>query len=63
MSAAHRELDVAQGVFLRRGGERCPLVGRVSMDLVVADVTDVPEDEGSVSAQSTHSSEPRRTVA
>jgi alanine racemase len=25
-------------------GRRCPLVGRVSMDLVIADVTDLPED-------------------
>jgi alanine racemase len=25
------------------GGRRCPLVGRVSMDLIVVDVTDVPE--------------------
>jgi alanine racemase len=26
-------------------GARCPLVGRISMDLCVADVTDLPEDE------------------
>ena len=25
-------------------GQRCPLVGRMSMDLCVADVTDLPED-------------------
>ena len=27
-------------------GRRCPLVGRMSMDLTIADVTDLPEDEG-----------------
>jgi alanine racemase len=27
-------------------GRRCPLVGRMSMDLCIADVTDLPEDEG-----------------
>jgi alanine racemase len=26
-------------------GARCPLVGRISMDLCVADVTDLPEDK------------------
>jgi alanine racemase len=26
-------------------GRRCPIVGRVSMDLIVADVTEVPEGD------------------
>jgi alanine racemase len=26
-------------------GRRCPIVGRVSMDLIVADVTEIPEGD------------------
>jgi alanine racemase len=32
------------GAEVMIAGRRCPLVGRVSMDLCVADVTDLPED-------------------
>jgi alanine racemase len=31
------------GVEVEIAGRRCPLVGRVSMDLIIADVTDLPE--------------------
>ena len=33
------------GAEVAVAGRRCPLVGRVSMDLAIADVTDLPEDE------------------
>ena len=36
--------DARPGAEVAIGGKRCPLVGRVSMDLSVADVTDLPED-------------------
>ncbi len=36
--------DSKPGAEVVIAGRRCPLVGRVSMDLCVADVTDVPED-------------------
>ncbi|RBP11183.1 alanine racemase [Roseiarcus fermentans] len=35
--------DEQPGAEVLLAGRRCPLVGRVSMDLVIADVTDVPE--------------------
>jgi alanine racemase len=31
------------GAEVEIGGRRCPLVGRMSMDLIIADVTDLPE--------------------
>ena len=36
--------DERPGAEVVIAGRRCPLVGRVSMDLVIADVTDLPED-------------------
>ncbi len=36
--------DSRPGAEVAIAGRRCPLVGRVSMDLCVADVTDLPED-------------------
>jgi alanine racemase len=36
--------DSKPGAGVAIAGRRCPLVGRVSMDLVIADVTDLPED-------------------
>ena len=36
--------DSKPGAEVAIAGRRCPLVGRVSMDLCVADVTDLPED-------------------
>jgi alanine racemase len=36
--------DSKPGAEVAVAGRRCPLVGRVSMDLTIADVTDVPED-------------------
>jgi alanine racemase len=36
--------DERPGAEVAIAGRRCPLVGRVSMDLVVADVTDLPEE-------------------
>ena len=36
--------DLKAGAEVAVGGRRCPLVGRVSMDLTIADVTDLPED-------------------
>ena len=38
-------VDGRAGAEVVIAGRRCPLVGRMSMDLVIADVTDVPEDE------------------
>jgi alanine racemase len=38
------ETDSKPGAEVAIAGLRCPLVGRVSMDLCIADVTDVPED-------------------
>ena len=35
---------VGNGIALWKDGARCPLVGRVSMDLITVDVTDLPED-------------------
>jgi alanine racemase len=35
--------DSKPGAEVAVAGRRCPLVGRVSMDLTIADVTDVPE--------------------
>jgi alanine racemase len=32
------------GAEIAIAGRRCPLVGRVSMDLIIADVTDIPEE-------------------
>jgi alanine racemase len=36
--------DSRPGVEVAVTGRRCPLVGRVSMDLAIVDVTDLPED-------------------
>jgi alanine racemase len=36
--------DSKPGAEVAIAGRRCPLVGRVSMDLCIADATDVPED-------------------
>ena len=36
--------DARPGAEVAIAGRLCPLVGRVSMDLVIADVTDLPED-------------------
>ena len=36
--------DARPGAEVAIAGRRCPLVGRVSMDLVIADVTELPED-------------------
>jgi alanine racemase len=36
--------DSRPGAEVAVAGRRCPLVGRVSMDLAIVDVTDVPED-------------------
>ena len=36
--------DAKPGAEVAIAGRRCPLVGRMSMDLCIADVTDVPED-------------------
>jgi len=36
--------DSRPGAEVAVAGRRCPLVGRISMDLCVADVTDLPED-------------------
>jgi alanine racemase len=36
--------DSRPGAEVAIAGRRCPLVGRVSMDLTIVDVTDVPED-------------------
>ncbi len=35
--------DAKEGAEVAIAGRRCPLVGRVSMDLTIADVTDLPE--------------------
>ncbi len=37
-------VDAKPGAEVVIGGQRCPLVGRISMDLCIADVTDLPED-------------------
>jgi alanine racemase len=37
--------DAKSGASALIAGIRCPLVGRISMDLLIADVTDVPEPE------------------
>ena len=36
--------DAKPGAEVAVTGRRCPLVGRVSMDLTIVDVTDLPED-------------------
>ena len=36
-------VDGRDGAEVEIAGRRCPLVGRVSMDLIIADVTDLPE--------------------
>lgn len=36
-------VDARDGAEVEIAGRRCPLVGRVSMDLIIADVTDLPE--------------------
>ena len=36
--------DRRPGAEVAIAGRRCPLVGRVSMDLTIVDVTDLPED-------------------
>ncbi len=36
--------DTRPGAEVAIAGKRCPLVGRVSMDLIIADVTELPED-------------------
>jgi alanine racemase len=40
-----RAADVATAREVVVAGRRCPLVGRVSMDLFAVDVTDIPEGE------------------
>jgi alanine racemase len=35
--------DTFTGGFAMVGGQRCPVIGRVSMDLLAIDITDVPE--------------------
>ncbi len=42
LAGASDERAGAQAVV---AGRRCPLIGRISMDLLAVDVTDVPEDE------------------
>ena len=42
--AAVGATDARPGAEVVLAGRRCPLVGRVSMDLVIADVTDLPDD-------------------
>jgi alanine racemase len=37
--------DAAPGPEVRIAGRMCPLVGRLSMDLAIADVTDLPEEQ------------------
>jgi alanine racemase len=37
--------DAASGPEVRIAGRMCPLVGRLSMDLAIADVTGLPEDQ------------------
>jgi alanine racemase len=37
-------IDGRDGPEVEIAGRRCPLVGRVSMDLIIADVTDLPEN-------------------
>ena len=37
--------DARPGASALIAGQRCPLVGRISMDLLIADVTDVPEPQ------------------
>ncbi|MGD1037566.1 MAG: alanine racemase C-terminal domain-containing protein, partial [Roseiarcus sp.] len=37
-------VDGRAGAEVVIAGRRCPLVGRMSMDLCIADVTDLPED-------------------
>jgi alanine racemase len=39
-------IDGRPGADVFVAGKRCPLVGRVSMDTCIVDVTDVPESEG-----------------
>jgi alanine racemase len=36
--------DGKPGAEVAVAGRRCPLVGRVSMDLIIVDVTDLPEE-------------------
>ncbi len=36
--------ETRPGAEIAIAGRRCPLVGRVSMDLIIADVTELPED-------------------
>ena len=36
--------DLRPGVEVAIAGRRCPLVGRISMDLSIVDVTELPED-------------------
>jgi alanine racemase len=38
-------VDGREGASVRIAGRMCPLVGRVSMDLAIADVTEAPESE------------------
>ncbi|MCK0195410.1 alanine racemase [Ancylobacter sp. 6x-1] len=37
--------DLKRGACVLVAGRRCPLVGRISMDLLAVDITDVPEDD------------------
>ncbi|MBS7540956.1 alanine racemase [Ancylobacter lacus] len=37
--------DLRRGAAVMIAGRRCPLIGRISMDLITVDVTDVPADE------------------
>nr|WP_324617730.1 alanine racemase [Microvirga pudoricolor] len=43
-SAGSTDANVGQTGLAIVAGRRCPFVGRVSMDLIIIDVTDVPED-------------------
>ena len=38
-------VDGRPGAQVRIAGRMCPLVGRISMDLCIADVTDIAQDE------------------
>jgi alanine racemase len=40
---AHGAVDGASGADVLMAGRRCPAVGRVSMDLMAVDITDLPE--------------------
>ena len=45
---------LGQGTTLWHGNQPCPLVGRVSMDLITVDITDLPETPQSLSILNAH---------